>query len=641
LNFLTIINLSMKKILLVFAAIGFVSGSIAQNRPSSLNEIKERLNRTGHTTPVKIQDVVTGSELPSVNTNPTVKNYVTNLNKTSAAQVVIGSTTYDLQSNGSVQNRIYKKNGNVGASWTGSTDLAGSYADRGTWYNYFNGSSWNPAVNSRLETDRRGWPSLVQLANGNEVVVSHGSLTNPTATNIRSNPGGAGGWTQTAIPAFPNGENTLWARTAAGGPDGNTLHMIDITYPTGNGGALVNGLNGCLSYSRSLDGGQSWDVVRVLPPGVNDQEYNGFRADAYAIDAKDNVVAFVSGNITDDWALWKSTDNGTTWTRTVIWDFPFTKYDDVTQTTDVDGDGVSDTLLTTDGAYAIVIDNNGIVHAFAGAMLVIDSDPAANLGLFLSTDGLLYWNETFGGNDPVVIATAPDIDGDGVAGTFATNLGGRYGNDGICSMPSAAIDASGNLFVSYSALMELTDNALPAPNNFSFRNVLMKSSADGGNTWSDYYNVSNSDFDEAVFCALARNVDGCVSMIWQQDGSPGYSVPTNGQHAIGNNDIIYDCVDVNLLLGISQANENVLSDLNVFPNPVSGMLTVNINVSKQTDLKAEIRNIMGQTVSSIQRDQIAVGTTQFGVDVSSLSIGVYTISVVTGNNVRTVKFVKK
>lgn len=78
--------------------------------------------------------------------------------------------------------------------------------------------------------------------------------------------------------------------------------MIHLSYPTGNGGPIVNGLDGCLSYSRSLDGGANWDIVRALPPGVNDTEYIGFRADGYAMDAKDNTVAFVSGNITDDWA---------------------------------------------------------------------------------------------------------------------------------------------------------------------------------------------------------------------------------------------------------------------------------------------------------------------------------------------------
>ncbi|MFM8916892.1 MAG: hypothetical protein ACKOGP_04015, partial [Bacteroidota bacterium] len=337
----------MKKNLLSIGLLFVAMVATAQNRPAAISTIKERLNRTGNLTPAKVQTYdVSGDETPTNRINPTVKGQPSNPNKSSMAQTLIGATTYDLQSNGSIQNRIYKLNGNVHASWTGSTDQGGTYPDRGTWYNSYNGS-WGAAPTARFETDRRGWPSLIQLANGNEVVVSHGSVSNPTAINRRTTAGGTGGWTQTPIPGFTTGQNTLWARTAAGGPDGNTVHMIDISYPTGNGGTAVNGLNGCLSYSRSLDGGQNWDVLRVIPPGIDSTTYNGFRADAYAMDAKDNVVAFISGNLTDDWALWKSTDNGSTWTRTVMLDFPFTKYDDVTQTTDVDGDGVADTLLTT------------------------------------------------------------------------------------------------------------------------------------------------------------------------------------------------------------------------------------------------------------------------------------------------------
>jgi hypothetical protein len=631
----------MKKLLLTITAVGFAFAISAQNRPAPLNTIKERLQRSGNLTTVPYQQAITGSELPVGKVNQTVKNYVTNLNKSSQAQVVIGSTTYDLQTNGSVQNRIYKRNGTVGATWTMSGDLGGTYPDRGAGYNYFDGSSWGPipAPSARIETDRRGWPSLVRLDNGGEVVVSHQALANPTATNIRPS-AGSGTWTQTPIPAFPGGENTLWVRTAAGGPDGNTVHMIDITYPTGNGGALVNGLNGCFNYSRSLDGGANWDIQRVLPPGVNDQEYIGFRADAYAIDAVGNTVAFVSGNLTDDWALWKSTDNGSTWTRTVIMDFPFTKYDDTSQITDINGDGIADTLLTTDGSYAMVIDNNGVVHAFAGAMLILDNDPAGLLGLFLSTDGLLYWNETMGSNPPVVVTSAPDMDGDGIASNFETNLGGRYGNDGICSMPSVGVDANNYIYLSYCPLIEGTSNGNPAPNAFSFRNVYLMASGDGGNTWGDPINVSNSMFDEAVFCAVAKHVDNCVSMIWQQDGDPGYSVPPNGQHAVSFNDIVYDCIDVNLVLGINNPGQINGVSLNIYPNPASSQMSLNYTIEKPVNIQVEIRNLLGQVIDRSSHFAASKGTFTVNKDISSYSNGMYTVNTIVGTEVISTKFVK-
>ena len=631
-------KIHMKKLLLTGVALSLVFGAFAQNSSSALTTIKERLRNLPTQTPVPYQPAISGNELPTNKVNGTVVNHGST-NKSSMAQVIVGTSTYDLQSNGSVQNRIYKDvNGTIGASWTYSSDLAGTYPDRGTGYNYYDGTTWGPLPTARIETDRRGWPSLTKMANGGEVVVTHASVTVSTATNTRPT-AGSGAWTQTLCPTFPSGEPTLWVRTAAGGPDGNTLHMIDISYPIGNMGPLVNGLDGCLNYSRSLDAGANWDIVRILPPGVNDTEYNGFRADGYAIDSKDNTVAFVSGNIDDDWAMWKSTDNGANWTRTVIMDFPFTKYDDATQTTDIDGDGVADTLLTTDGSYAMILDNNGMVHAFAGAMLILDEDPAALLGLFLSTDGLLYWNESMGANPPIVIATAPDLDGSGQADLFAADLGGRYGNDGICSMPSAGIDAAGNIYVSYCPLIEGTDSGNPSPLAFSYRNVYLKASMDGGVTWGLPINVSNSMFDEAVFCSMAKNVDACVSLLWQQDGAPGYSVPPNGEHAIGNNDFVYDCVDKNLVIGI---DEVLTSDVtvSVYPNPAYNNVMLNYNVQKPVEITIEIRNIMGQVVDSFVKNAENAGTVSINVDVAEYSNGVYTVNTVLGNEVFSTKFVK-
>lgn len=629
----------MKKLLLTGIAFSLVGFASAQNRPANINSVKDRFIQLGPQVAVPYQAPTSGSEMPVKKANGTVIQQGSVNKSSSAAQVIIGTSTYDLQSNGSVQDRIYKdNNGTLGAVWTYSSDLGGTYPDRGTGYNYYDGTSWGSFPTSRIEVGRHGWPNIIKLANGNETVVSHQSIDTTTRLNI--SPAGAGTWTQSDLPTFqPNGEKTLWARTAGGGPDGNTLHMIDISYPTGNGGALVNGLDGALNYSRSLDGGLTWDITRVAPPGVNDLEYDGFRADGYAIQAQGDLVAFIAGDITDDWALWKSTDNGSTFTRTVIQDFPFTKYDDVNSITDVDGDGLADTVLTTDGSYAILIDNNGMVHAFAGAMLVLDEVVIDPIGLFLSTDGLLYWNESMGTNLPVVIATAPDLDGSGFADAFAADLGGRFGNDGICSMPSAGIDADGNIFVSYCPLIEGTDSGNPSPLAFSYRNVYLKSSQDGGATWGEPINVSDSQFDEAVFCSMAKNVDACVSLLWQQDGSPGYSVPPNGEHAIGNNDFIYDCVDKNLVLGVKNELTSEVS-VSIFPNPAHNNVVLSYTCDKPVQLMIEIRNIMGQVVTNLEKNIQSSGTHNVGVDLEKYSSGVYTVNTIMGDKVFSSKFVK-
>ncbi len=54
----------------------------------------------------------------------------------------IGDTRYDDQANASIQNRIYLyDDGTIGAAWTRAL-VDGTWTDRGTGYNYFDGNLW-------------------------------------------------------------------------------------------------------------------------------------------------------------------------------------------------------------------------------------------------------------------------------------------------------------------------------------------------------------------------------------------------------------------------------------------------------------------------------------------------------------------
>ncbi|NNF02656.1 MAG: T9SS type A sorting domain-containing protein, partial [Bacteroidia bacterium] len=404
------------------------------------------------------------------------------------------------------------------------------------------------------------------------------------------------------------------------------------------------GLDGHITYSRSTDEGATWNPQHsVAIPGMDSTLYAGMGADAYSIDARGDVVAFTSGRIDIDWAMWKSTDNGTTWTKTVVQQWPFPLYDDVNGITDVDGDGIADTVQTTDGKVAILIDQNDMVHVWAGAMLVFDDVVADPLGLFLSTDGLLYWNESMGTNAPVVIAQSPDRDGDGML-TFAADYAPRYGNGGQTSQPSAALDPFGNIIVAYITLMENTTSGNPPPGDFSYRNIFMIGSEDGGTTWGTPFNVSNSDFDEAVFGSVAKTVNaGCVDIVWQQDGLPGIAVqaPDGNQalHPFGNNDMIHDCIDItNVVSGIKENTINGL-DINVYPNPASDFLVLNYTLENATSIKVEIRNTLGQIVKEITDEKMLAGEKSFTVDISDLRAGVYTLNTISGSAVVPNRFI--
>ncbi len=80
----------------------------------------------------------------------------------------IGNTSYDMQSNRMLQNRIYRhEDGTIGAVWTRGVEAPPYFPDRGTGYNYYDGNcmGFNPLQIS-IENFRSGWPSYAPLGPG-------------------------------------------------------------------------------------------------------------------------------------------------------------------------------------------------------------------------------------------------------------------------------------------------------------------------------------------------------------------------------------------------------------------------------------------------------------------------------------------
>ena len=93
--------------------------------------------------PIKAKngDVSSKSPLYNIGGNEVLSNLITNPNPNTAAlkstntinDIQIGTTTYDLQSNASVDNRLIRhSDGTISATWTMSAQFSTSYTDRGT-----------------------------------------------------------------------------------------------------------------------------------------------------------------------------------------------------------------------------------------------------------------------------------------------------------------------------------------------------------------------------------------------------------------------------------------------------------------------------------------------------------------------------
>ncbi|MFI5220194.1 MAG: T9SS type A sorting domain-containing protein [Bacteroidia bacterium] len=637
----------MKKILLSTLAFSLCLGSFAQNRVSSPKTKVPNIKRE-YIAPV------TGDEIPLAGTNQVTAAVHTvnrNGNPSVAVPFAIGYTTYDLQTNSSIDNRIYHKSVGIAATWTRSTSNDLPAADRGTGYNFNNAGTWGPLPTTRVETDRRGWPSIdYSEGDGNEYFVSHSTLVANGVKLVKRTPAGSGTWAESELPPADDDSTIifLWPRMRIGGPNNNTIHEIDLSLPVGNPpGVIYNGMDGALTYSRSQDGGLTWDIRHMLLPDVDAAHYHGMNGDGYSIDVNGSTVAITAGGFYYDWTMWKSTDNGDTWTKTVIRQFPIVAFDPtvVGNTTDLDGDGVPEIIPVTDGSTAILVDNNGLVHCFAGDMLMSDDGTSVNYSYYITddaglyVDGILYWNENMGPIPATIpeIASAPDLDNDGLITLVDANPAAYQ--TGLTSMPSVGVDASNNIYLSYSTVMEGTTNGATVPQ--SFRDIWMIASQDGGTTWNPPYNTTKSDFEEDIFCSIARNVFTCVDAVWQDDGEPGLAV-RGDMDPFQNNDIFYDCITIDSLItvGINEI-ESTTSQVTIFPNPANDFIHLSFTIEKPATIEVDIYNVNGQKVDHLVTAFKTTGAQSIKVNTDKYSSGIYSVNTKIGETTYNNKFVIK
>ncbi|MEC8399807.1 MAG: hypothetical protein VXZ28_00605, partial [Bacteroidota bacterium] len=370
---------------------------------------------------------------------------------------VLGLTQYDLQSNAAIDDRMAGNEAAVSAAWIMSLDVS-PFEDRGSGYNFFDGNLWGEQPYERVEDVRIGWPSINHMGDGREVIISHAGIE--TGLHMVRRDAGTGSWEDSDLPnnAYLEDSTTvgnLWPRAAVGGLNDEIIHVICITTPVANGGLEYQGQDGALLYYRSLDYGDTWEMQTF--PQLDTSNFINMSADAYAIHADGGTVAFAVFNDLQDSFVMISEDAGDNWEYHILADFPVDMYQIDSGLPDslgydFDGDGIFAEYLNSDGAGDVHVDEFGTVHCVFGAMYYADADTTdANFSFFPGTNGLQYWREDFGNDSSVTIAYAYDIDESGGL-DLEEEIAAYFVN--LAGIPSMGSDEDGNLYVSYSAIME-------------------------------------------------------------------------------------------------------------------------------------------------------------------------------------------
>ncbi|MBR9859710.1 T9SS type A sorting domain-containing protein [bacterium] len=573
--------------------------------------------------------------------------------------IVIGETYYDLQTNSSIGRRVLlHADGTVSAVWTTSPNDNNGFPSRGSGYNHDDGGGFASPVRNRLESSTRtGWPSIGILSTDQgdvEYVVAHESNTGGFALSINDGIG-SNNWSSEADvlddeTAGSTNRVPIWNRSAS---SGEYIHLIsNYWFSEDNNVPRVTraGVQSPTTYSRSTDGGETWDIQHMLLPGYDSTLYIAGGGDNYAIDVRDSIVAIVIGGLADPISLWKSTDNGDSFTYYDVDAYPF-------KGTSVDGS--TDTTASNDGSLDVIINADGEVHVFWGYTRVYDNDDPADesfqfepaqsyIGHWKEGDVApkrIYGNVDLNNNGTYDILTeswAPYIETQGLPATLLSAT--RTGNTSTVTMPSASIDENGNIYVVYTVVVEgLTSRHFL---NANFRDVMVIYSTNGGDTWSVPQNLTQSPQTEDIFACVAKSADDFLHVIWQSDETPGTNLqnhdPVSNTHPSTLNNINYAAVPVADILdnSIGQITASVDNTKTAkvfvvsqnYPNPFENNTEVTIYLRAGSDIQLTVTDMTGKVVNSGDLGFMNAGNHNVTIDASTLSPGMYFYTITSGNN---------
>lgn len=560
---------------------------------------------------------------------------------------LLGSTVYDLQSNSSSPfGRLVRfDDGTFASVWTrGMSPTA--YADRGTGYNYFNGTSWLDEPTLRLETVRTGWPSIARSGVNGEAVVSHRNGTSPLWFLQRSSKG-TGNWTESFIIPPAGASGIEWPRMVSTGVDHNTLHVIALTGPTANGGTVYNGQDGAIVYTKSTNLGLAWSTPVVLP-GLGSDYYRAFSSDVYEFaEPQGDNLAFAIVDNSNDMILMRSSDNGETWQKTVLWEHPYPMLDPATMATD--------TLYAPDGCVSLAFDNTGKLHVVFGVyrmMFLGDGTYTYWPGL----SGIMHWSDdmpAFTGGDQKNILDPDLLDAQGIQiGYYNIDWNGDgelnyldgddfYGNYGCgwASMPQIAFDENNYAILIYSSLIENFDNGIQ-----NYRHIWCRASSDNGATWGPVIDISDDPihlFDECIFPSVSSGSDAeNWYFTYMIDNEPGLAVQGDEDPPSDNYYNFYHLSKIFNGVNESPAETKVSVSQN-YPNPVVDETFINISLSSAAKVRLSLYNTDGQRIKDINYGELPLGLNTLGISIPEIDAGIYFYKIYAGNEIITGKLAVK
>ena len=668
----------MKKVFLL--SLGLLIGMAGFAQVKSMNEAAKQSATTQKTVFNGTEVSPAANYAPSTTVLPSVA--TTQIRGGEATLMETMETKYDLQSNSALANRIAAwADGSVAvtATWDDGDDT--SWPDRGTGYNYYDGSEFGDNPEARVEPLKSGWPSICAY-NGGEVLTSHNA--NGVTLYYRATKG-EGDWEELyTFSTATVGYDCTWARVGA--TSDGSLHVICAESYTENGNSVTE-----IAYFRSTDGGHNW--VENSAFNALSLEYNKIiAADDYVMATNGNRIAITFFSINYDMFYMFSEDGGETWTKNMICEHPYKAATGSNFTwAQTAVSDATDSIFWNDNSGAIAIGNDGTVHVtFAiGRWTPAPESGWGYISYWPFTIGCVYWNSNYvneqgthvipawgdfsgdaemesafvwpgqllGGHshtvdvdriDALVEAEGnhnlhwygyasesnPNNDPEYLSDTWNNRWGSYRTYNSLSTMPAMAVDNENGVYILYSGLSDKYTGSTASATQFYFRRPFLHTCVDG--EWQNYNEatvvvsgVAFNNKEAYSFTAYPNEVNGELWFAYSSDELMGLYLDSD-QQTVSENTIY--AVKVAKIEDVEETRDVVY---NIYPNPASDYICIAADAN--ADATITFVNLAGQTVKTINTS-LTVGQNSISIDLAS---GVYFCTVNANGFSKTTKVVVK
>lgn len=547
----------------------------------------------------------------------------------------VGQSLYDLQTYNSLQRRMYTwPDGSTGITWIMGFE-SGSWPDQGTGYNYFDGNNWGTTPSQIIEENQpSNSPNYFRFGENGEIIVSHYQGDHWKLSFHTREIRGQGNWESFELEGPESNVGVAWASVMVNGDDNKTIHVLAKS--TEN---PYMGQTSAFIYSRSQDGGITWDILHHYFDELGLNYLNNVGRDTYTwAYPKGDTIAFTTGFGQGNGYVMKSFDNGNTWDKISVYENPYSPYEG----------GATPRFGSGDGTSAIALDSEGNAHVVFSRM-VYYYDDMSTPHYYPATEGLIYWNETMPMLDTTAVSsyTLDHLQDGGNLIGWVTSSSGDSTLVGwatyylsLTSWPQIVIDPDDNIYVVYSGVAADYDN------NFeNYRHIYANSSNDNGETWNGLMDI-NTDliytYSECIFPAISPIVQNSkLNICFQYDEEPGLYVWIGQQQNPTDNTIQHISLDASIFVGTEENyhKESKLYLCSNYPNPFKDQTSIEFQLNQESNVILQIRDITGKLKINYDLGLKEEGNNVIQFENRNLKSGIYFYTLITENEAYSGKMV--